>query len=89
MDDRFGVGVSWDGKTTLTGNYNNCFHLLDDSNTQYELNFKKTTVSKSVTKTTPAPHKMDYLRKTMAVDFHPKKNFVAVASLNCFYTYSM
>ena len=89
MEDRFGVGASWDGKTILTGNYNNGFHLLDEANTHYELNFKKTTVSKPMTKSSPAPHKMDYLRKTMAVDYHPKKNLVAVASLNCFYTYAM
>lgn len=33
--------------------------------------------------------KMDYERKTIAVDFHPRKNTVAVGSLNCFFIYSM
>ena len=89
MDDRFGVAVSPDGRTLLTGNYNNCFHLIDaDGNIQYELNYKKATTSKVMSKTSTAG-KMDYLRKTMAVDFHPTKNIMAVASLNCFYTYSM
>jgi hypothetical protein len=76
----------------LTGNYNNSFHLIDvadGANTQYELNYKKTTVSKPIlpNKSTPI-QKMDYIRKTVANDFNPKKNMLAVASLNCFFIYS-
>ena len=89
MEDRFGVGVSSDGRTILTGNYNNCFHLIDgEGNIQYELSYKKTTNTRAMSKAVTV-NKMDYLRKTAAVDFHPSKNLLAVASLNCFYTYSM
>lgn len=91
--DRFCSSASPDGNTILTGNYNNCFHLIDTidgSNTQYELNYKKTTVSRPMIASKSAPiSKMDYLRKTTAGDFSPVKNSLAVASLNCFYIYSM
>lgn len=60
------------------------------AHTQYELNYKKTTVSKQVIPgKMPALQKVDYLRKTSACDFNGKKNIAAVASLNCFYIYSM
>ena len=39
--------------------------------------------------TTRKLSKMDYLKKTVASDFHPRKNVVAVASLNCFFLYGM
>jgi hypothetical protein len=77
----------------MTGNYNNCFHMLDvdsTSHTQYELNYKKTTVSKQVQAgKMPNLQKIDYLRKTNACDFSSKKNVAAIASLNCFFIYSM
>lgn len=77
----------------ITGNYNNTFHAIDVkdlSNTQYEINYKKQTISKPMIagKAVPLP-KMDYSRKTIALDFHPKLNVFAVASLNCFLSYSM
>lgn len=90
--DKFSLASSPDSNTMVTGNYNNCFHLIDadGTNTQYELNYKKATVCKPIVagKGTPLS-KMDYERKTTAVDFHPKKNMVAVGSLNCFFIYSM
>ena len=33
--------------------------------------------------------KMDYVSKAIATDFNPKKNILAVASKNCFFTYAM
>ena len=91
--DKFNLCSSPDGSTILTGNYNNTFHLLDvdpSAHTQYELNYKKTTVSKQVLPGKMPPlQKMDYARKTVACDFHPKRNVAAVASLNCFYIYGM
>ena len=91
--DKFNICSSADGNTLLTGNYNNNFHLIDVndcSNTQYELNYKKTTISKHIIPNKGVPiQKMDYIRKVIASDFNPKKNTVAVASLNCFYIYSM
>lgn len=90
--DKFAISSSPDSNTVFTGNYNNSFHLLDldGTNTQYELNFKKTTVSKQmVPGKGSAIAKMDYTRKVMAGDFSSKKNMLAVAALNCFYIYSM
>jgi hypothetical protein len=74
-----------------SGTYNNCFHLadIDGTNMQFELNYKKATLSKNIVGK-PSPFgKIDYLKKTTALDFHPFKNTVAVASLNCFFLYSM
>lgn len=91
--DKFNLCSSPDGSTILTGNYNNTFHLMDvdpTAHTQYELNYKKTTVSKQVLPGKMPPlQKMDYARKTVACDFHPKRNVAAIASLNCFYIYGM
>lgn len=90
--DKFAISASLDSNTIFTGNYNNSFHLIDadGTNTQYELNFKKTTVSRAMTAGKGgAISKMDYTRKVLAGDFNPRKNMVAVAALNCFYVYSM
>ena len=91
--DRFNIAVSKDSNTLLTGNYNNCFHTIDindSSNTQFQVNYKKQTINKPIIpgKGSPIP-RMDYMRKIIASDFHPKANILAVASLNCFLTYSM
>ncbi|MCB0369622.1 MAG: hypothetical protein KDD45_09305 [Bdellovibrionales bacterium] len=61
----------------------------DGTNTQFELSYKKNTVVKQIAGKGTPPAKIDYLKKTNALDFHPSKNIVAVASLNCFFTYSM
>lgn len=93
--DKFSMTASSDSNTVLTGNYNNSFHLIDigsdqRTNTQYELSYKKQTIAKNIVpgKMTSIS-KMDYQRKTIASDFHPKKNVVAIASLNCFFLYGM
>ena len=64
--------------------------IQDTTNIQYELTYKKNTISKQIipNKMTALP-KMDYLRKTTVGDFHPRKNTVAIASLNCFFIYSL
>lgn len=90
--DKFAISCSPDGNTFFTGNYNNAFHLIDTdgANTQFELNFKKTTVAKPMLPgKSPPIAKMDYTRKVLAGDYHPSKNMVAVAALNCFYIYNM
>jgi serine/threonine-protein phosphatase 2A regulatory subunit B len=91
--DKFKLTSSNDGNTLLTGTYNNCFHVIDTvdgSNTQFELNYKKTTLARNIIpEKPPALTKMDYIRKTNACDFNKKKNSLAVASLNCFFIYSM
>lgn len=91
--DKFSVAVSKDSNTILTGNYNNCFHAIDindSSNTQYQINYKKQTVTRPMLAGKPGTlNKMDYARKIIASDFHPGTNLLAAASLNCFLTYSM
>lgn len=91
--DKFSMFSSDDGNQIVTGNYNNCFHVIstvNGQNNQYELNYKKSTIVRSMTgsKTAQMP-KLDNVRKTTAVAFHPKKKMVAVASLNCFFIYSL
>lgn len=88
--DEFGVAVSADGNTILTGSYNNCFHVMDfdGANSQYELSYKKATVCRSLSKPMPIT-KMDYSRKLLVGSFSPSRNILAVASLNCFFTYSL
>ena len=83
--------ASPDGNTLATGSYSNWVHLVDQdkTNTQYELSYKKQTISKTIKpKNNIAPAKIDYIKKTDALDFHPCRNSVAVASLNCFGVFS-
>lgn len=90
--DSFKVKVSNDGGTILTGSYNNSFHLIDvesAANVQYELNYRKTTLCRQIDKKSFPLAKMDYGRRILAVDFSPVDDTLAVASLNCFFTYSL
>lgn len=60
----------------------------DGVNAQYELSYKKNTVVKEMTKGAQVG-KLDYLRKVKIGDLNPKNNSLVVASLNCFFIYSM
>ena len=75
----------------MTGSYSNCFHMIDQdgANTQYELDYKKRTIARQMTGKGSPVGKLDYMKKTSAVDFHPVRNTVAVSSLNCFFLYGM
>ena len=88
--DKFGVRASPDGNTIVSGSYNNWFHMVDQDglNTQYELSYKKATIARQMTSKGQASSKIDYMRKVTALDFHPTRNVVAVASLNCFFMYA-
>ena len=89
--DKFAVKASPDGNTIAAGSYNNWMHLVDTdgANTQFEMNYKKSTVARSIQgKGNAALPRVDYLKKCNALDFHPGKNTVAVASLNCFFVFS-
>lgn len=58
----------------MTGSYNNNFHVVSTlgDNYQYELNYKKNTVVKSMgSLKTTGMIKLDSLHKTTAVGFHP------------------
>ncbi len=89
--DKFEVAVSHDNSTVATGTYNNLFSLIDthaNTNYQYELSYKKLIPGKNITgKKVPLPAKMNYARKTVAMDFHPSRHSLVVASLNSFFTY--
>jgi len=91
--DKFSITGSYDNSTIITGNYNNNFHLLNMStglNTQYELNFKRNTISRQmIAGKCPPITKLDTHRKTSVVAYHPLKHEIAVASLNCFFVYSV
>lgn len=89
--DRFKISCSPDGNTIASGTYSNCFHLVDQdtTNMQFELNYKKSTLSRNIVGKSAPLGKIDYMKKTTALDFHPLRNTVAVASLNCFFLYSI
>ncbi len=90
--DKFYLSASEDGNELLTGNYNNSFHVVSTTgdNYQYELNYKKSTVIKPMTGSKAAGlTKLDNVRKTTALGFNPGKKMFAVASLNCFFIYSV
>lgn len=82
--------ASPDGNTFATGSYNNWMHLVDQdsSNIQYEMNYKKNTIARQIQGKSATVSRMDYLKKATALDFHPLKNTVAAASLNCFFIFS-
>ena len=47
--DHFSLACSPDGRSVVSGSYNNCFHMVDlddGNNAQYELNYKKNTIMK-------------------------------------------
>lgn len=62
--------------------------LEEGSNLQYQLNYKKNTLMKSIAKGNSLGD-VDYSYRTIAGDFNPSKNLLAVASKNCFFTYNM
>lgn len=83
--------MSSDSSTIITGSYNNNFHMLDleGNNSQYELSYKQTTLCKTANKNTNPIARLDYHKKTTISDYNPAKSMVAVASLNCFFTYNL
>lgn len=86
------MAPSEDGNELITGNYNNSFHVVSTvgDNYQYELNYKKSTVVKPMMGSkSAAMTKLDSVRKTTALSFHPNKKMMAIASLNCFFIYSL
>lgn len=62
---------------------------LEGNNSQYELNHKKQTICKNMVKNTAPISKMDYSKKVIVNDYNSTKNMAVVASLNCFYTYTL
>lgn len=62
---------------------------IEGNNSQYELSYKKHTVCKAVGKSSSPITRMNYQKKVIVSDYSPAKNMVALASLNCFFTYAL
>jgi serine/threonine-protein phosphatase 2A regulatory subunit B len=90
--DKFSICSGPDSNQVMTGMFNNNFHLIDvkkDTNTQFELNFNKKTISKVIPKkcTEVLGSNYDYTRKVLRTVYHPRENIVAMACLNCLFFY--
>lgn len=90
--DKFSICSGPDSNQVLTGMFNNNFHVIDvkkDTNTQFELNFNKKTVSKLIPKkcTEVLGSNYNYTRKVLKASYHPTEHIVALASLNCLFFY--
>lgn len=90
--DKFSLSSSPDSNYIVTGMFNSNFHLLDlkrDTNTQYELNFNRKTISKTIPKkcTEVLGANYDYTQKVLRSAYHPKENITALACLNCLFFY--
>lgn len=59
------------------------------TNIQYELNYNRKTVTRPMTGKVEALGTMDYARSTNHSRFSPKGDMAVVASLNCFFIYSI
>lgn len=91
--DKFSISSSPDSSYFITGNFNSTFHLVDrngETNTQFELNFNKKTISKQI----PPKYfenlgsNYDFSRKVLRSAYHPQQQCLAIACLNCLYFYS-
>ena len=91
--DKFDVNVNADSTFFVTGMYNNCFHICDmngERNTQFELNFKKKTIARSVgTGQNDNPNfEYDITKRVLRTVCHPQNDVVVVASFNCLFVYN-
>ena len=91
--DKFNLGISPEGRSFVTGFYNNYFHICDiesGRNTQFELNFNKKTIMKNI----PQNHfetlsnNFDLVKKVSKVVWNPVHDCVVLASLNCLFIYN-
>ena len=91
--DKFSISVSPCSDYFMTGLFNSNFHISDregNQNMQFELNFNNKTIQKHI----PKKHfeqlgpKYDFSKKVLKSCWHPKKQSIAVACLNCLYFYN-
>lgn len=91
--DKFDIRLSGDPSYFVTGMYNNAFHVCDlngEKNTQFELNFKKKTISKLIK---PGQFEQigpdfDITKRVLKTACHPNFDFLVVASFNCLFVYN-
>lgn len=91
--EKFSISLSSCSNYFMTGLFNSNFHISDrngDNNLQFELNFDKKTVVKTIPKKfyEPLGSKYDYQRKVLRSCWHPTENVIALACLNCLYFYA-
>jgi len=91
--DKFTLCNSPCSNYIATGLFNGNFHIIEkagDFNQQFELNFNKKTIMKTIPKkcTDPIPSDYDTNKKVLCLAFHPQAQTIAIASLNCLYLYS-
>ena len=91
--DKFNLGLSPDGKSFVTGFYNNYFHIGDlegTKNTQFELNFNKKTISKNISPNyfETLSSNFDLTKKVSKAVWNPVHDCVVLASLNCLFIYN-
>jgi serine/threonine-protein phosphatase 2A regulatory subunit B len=99
ISDSFSISANRDSRTLVTGSFNSHFHFMDlidgvnvlliQTNTQYELSFNRKTISKPMTNKVETLGNIDYARSTNYSRFSPKGDTAVVASLNCFFIYSL
>ena len=91
--DKFNLSLSGDGKSFVSGFYNNYFHVCDiegTKNTQFELNFNKKTISKTI----PPNYfenlgsSFDFSKKVFKSAWNPAHDCLVLASLNCLFIYN-
>lgn len=91
--DKFNLGLSPDGRSFVTGFYNNYFHVCDlegTRNTQFELNFNKKTISKNIPPNyfETLSNSFDLTKKVSKAVWNPVHECVVLASLNCLFIYN-
>lgn len=91
--DKFDLSISSCQNYFLTGIYDNKFHICDmqgNQNLQFELNFKKKTLYRPISKNfyEQIPNKFDYTKKVLKTSWNPVSDCLVIASLNCLFFYN-
>lgn len=91
--DKFDIKVANDSSYLLTGMYGSSFHvcsLAGDSNNQFELNFNRKTIFKTIKKqfVEQLPSSFDINKRVIKTALHPSLDFIVAASINCLFAYN-
>ena len=91
--DKFDLSLSPDSQFCVTGIFDNKFHITElnnYNNTQFELNFKKKTLFRTIGKNfyEQIPSNFDVTKKVLKTAWNPASNCIVIASLNCLFFYN-
>ena len=91
--DKFDLSLSPDSQFCVTGIFDNKFHITElnnYSNSQFELNFKRKTLFRTIGKNfyEQIPSNFDVTKKILKTAWNPASNCIVVASLNCLFFYN-